>query len=41
MKSSMRNTVAALVAALVVIACDAPAFGKTETVTGQVVDLKC
>lgn len=37
----MGKAAAVLIAALVVAGCDAPAFGKTETVTGQVVDLKC
>lgn len=37
----MRRTVAALVAALTGAACGAGALGKIETVTGQVVDLKC
>ena len=37
----MRKLVALLVGGLFVAACSSPVFAKTETVTGQVVDLVC
>src|SRR5215471_3662657 len=37
----MRRMFAGLIGAALVVAMGAPAFAKTETVTGQVVDMNC
>src|ERR1700756_4567609 len=37
----MRKVVAPVIAAVFVVALAAPAFAKTETITGKVVDMNC
>src|SRR5262245_46366968 len=37
----MRNFIALLLLAICIAACAAPAFAKTETVTGEVISLAC